>query len=49
VEKVLATLFDDITSLKESKNKKDNILLSSKNIIDFKLVDSIKKDSKRSP
>ncbi len=49
VEKILSTLFDDITTLKESKNKKENILLSSKDIIDFKLVDSIKKDSKRSP
>jgi len=48
-EKILATLFDDISSLKETKNKKGNVLLSSKNIIDFKLVDSIKKDSKRSP
>jgi len=49
VEKILSTLFDDISLLKESKNKKENILLSSKDIIDFKLVDSIKKDSKRSP
>ena len=49
VEKILATLFDDITSLKESKNKKWNTLLSSNESIDFKLVESIKKDSKRSP
>jgi len=49
VEKVLATLFDDITTLKETKNKKWNTLLSSKSELDFKLVDSIKKDSIRKP
>ncbi len=49
VEKILATLFDNISELKESKNKKWNIVLSSTKKIDFKLVDSIKKDSKRSP
>ena len=48
-EKVLSTLFDDISSLKETKNKKWNILLTWANEIDFKLVESIKKDSKRSP
>ncbi|MFK7780378.1 MAG: type I DNA topoisomerase [Candidatus Gracilibacteria bacterium] len=49
VEKVLSTLFDDITLLKEGKNKKGNTLLTSDSEINFKLVDSIKKDSKRSP
>lgn len=49
VEKVLSTLFDDITSLKESKNKKWNTLLTGDSEIDFKLVDSVKKDSIRSP
>ena len=49
VEKILSTLFDDISSLKETKNKKWNILLSGNTQIDFKLVDSVKKDSKRSP
>ncbi|QFR39288.1 type I DNA topoisomerase [Candidatus Gracilibacteria bacterium 28_42_T64] len=50
VEKILATLFDNIsTDLKTSKNKKGYTVLSSDQILDFKLVDSIKKDSKRSP
>lgn len=49
VEKVLSTLFDDITILKESENKKWNTLLTWDSQIDFKLVESIKKDSKRSP
>ena len=49
VEKILSTLFDNINTLKETENKKWNILLSGNTQIDFKLVDSIKKDSKRSP
>ena len=49
VEKILSTLFDDITKLKETKNKKGNLVLSWIDTLDFKLVDSIKKDSKRSP
>jgi DNA topoisomerase-1 len=49
VEKVLATLFDNITSLKESENKKWNTLLSWNTEIDFKLIDSLKKDSIRKP
>ena len=47
VEKVLATLYNDITKLKESKNKKGNTLLTWDSDIEFKLVDSVKKDSKR--
>ena len=49
VEKILSTLFDDITKLKETKNKKDNLVLSAVDSLDFKLVDSVKKDSKRQP
>ncbi|MCD5375200.1 type I DNA topoisomerase [Candidatus Gracilibacteria bacterium] len=49
VQKVLATLIDDITSIKEGKSKKDTIEFSHKSSLDFKLVESIKKDSKRSP
>lgn len=49
VEKILSTLFDDITKLKETKNKKWFQVISWNNQLDFKLVDSIKKDSKRSP
>jgi DNA topoisomerase-1 len=49
VQKILSTLIDDITSIKEGKSKKDTIELSHKSSLDFKLVESIKKDSKRSP
>jgi DNA topoisomerase-1 len=49
VQKVLSTLVDDISSLKEGKSKKDTIEFSHKSSLDFKLVESIKKDSKRSP
>ncbi|MDD2871472.1 MAG: type I DNA topoisomerase [Candidatus Gracilibacteria bacterium] len=49
VEKILSTLFDDITKLKETKNKKGFQVISGNNQLDFKLIDSIKKDSKRSP
>jgi DNA topoisomerase-1 len=49
VQKILATLVDDITSLKEGKSKKDTIEFSHKSSLDFKLVESITKDSKRSP
>lgn len=49
VEKLLSVLYDDLNSLKESKNKKDNLELSIFWDIEFVLVDSIKKDSKRSP
>ena len=49
VQKILATLIDDITTLKEGKTKKDTISLSHGSSLDFKLVESIKKDSKRKP
>ncbi len=49
VQKLLATLVDDITSLKEGKTKKDTQTLSHSSILDFKLIESIKKDSKRKP
>ena len=49
VQKILSTLIDDISSLKEGKTKKDTISLSHSSSLDFKLVESIKKDSKRKP
>lgn len=49
VQKILSTLFDDITALKEAKNKKWYDTLSSEIALNFKLVDSVKKDSKRAP
>lgn len=49
VQKLLATLYSDIWILKEGKSKKDTETLSSNNSLDFKLVESIKKDSKRKP
>lgn len=49
VIKVLSTVIDDIATLKEDKNKKWFELLSSLESLEFKLIDSIKKDSKRSP
>ena len=49
VLKVLSTLFDDITNLKEDKNKKWYETLSSWEDLTFKLIDSVKKDSKRKP
>ena len=49
VEKLLSVLYDDLSILKECKNKKDNVELSILWNIEFVLVDSIKKDSKRSP
>lgn len=48
-QKILATLVDDITSMTEGKTKKDTTELSQKTSLDFKLVESITKDSKRSP
>lgn len=47
VQKVLATLVDDISTLKEGKTKKDTVLLSHNWALNFKLKESIKKDSKR--
>lgn len=49
VQKILSTLIDDITTLKEGKTKKDTLSLSHNSSLDFKLVESIKKDSKRKP
>lgn len=49
VEKVFATLFDDINNIKEEKNKKWNLVLSKEAKLDFRLIDNEKKDSKRSP
>jgi len=49
VEKLLSVLYDDLSILQECKNKKDNVELSILWNIEFVLVDSIKKDSKRSP
>ena len=49
VLKVLSTLFDDITTLNEWESKKGFITIGKKENIDFKLIDAIKKDSKRSP
>ena len=48
-QKILATLIDDITSIKEGKSKKDTLELSQKTNLDFELKEAIKKDSKRSP
>ncbi|MCD5380666.1 type I DNA topoisomerase [Candidatus Gracilibacteria bacterium] len=49
VQKVLSTIYSDITTLKEGTNKQENIVLSNKEALDFKLVDSVKKDSIRKP
>lgn len=49
VEKLLSVLYDDLSLIKESKNKKDNLELSILGDIEFVLVDSVKKDSKRTP
>ncbi len=49
VKKFLHVLFEDISALKESKNKQWNTELSLENKLDFKLNSVDKKDSKRSP
>ena len=49
VEKLLNILFSDLKNLKETKNKKWNTELSVSESLDFKLIDSNKKDSKRVP
>ena len=49
VEKFLNILFEDLKTLKETKNKKWNSEISISNKINFKLVNSTKKDSKRTP
>ncbi|MDD3646000.1 MAG: type I DNA topoisomerase [Candidatus Gracilibacteria bacterium] len=49
VEKIISTLFDDINDIKSEKNKKGFDVLTKKGSLEFKLVNSDKKDSKRSP
>ena len=49
VEKFLNILFEDLKNLKETKNKKWNSEISISDKINFKLVNSTKKDSKRTP
>lgn len=49
VLKFLSTLFNDLEKIKESKNKKDQVELSIKSNLDFKLIDATKKDTKRQP
>lgn len=49
VEKVLSTLYENLDAIKEGKTKKDTVSLSVEKDLEFKLVDSVKKDSKRSP
>ncbi len=49
VEKILSILFDNLDSVKETKDKKWNIVLKSNLLLDFKLKDVQKKDSKRNP
>lgn len=47
--KLISKLINDLSSFKEENTKKDTLLLSTDYTIDFELIDSIKKDSKRSP
>jgi len=49
VQKVLSTIIDDISSLKEGKTKKDTLALSHSAALNFTLIESIKKDSSRKP
>ena len=49
LQKILPTLTDDITSIKEEKNKKGMLELSYPSQLEFELKESIKKDSKRAP
>ncbi len=49
VEKIIASLFWNLDNIKEEKNKKWHIVLKREEIIEFKLTDAIKKDSKRKP
>jgi len=49
VLKLISTLYSDIEDVKESKNKKGFIELEKTWDLEFKLIDSIKKDSKRKP
>jgi len=49
VLKILSTLFDDIGTLKNWENKKWLLTIWKKEELEFRLIDSIKKDSKRYP
>ena len=49
VEKILSTLYSSLNLIEESKTKKDTILLKINESLEFKLINSVKKDSKRSP
>ncbi len=50
IEKILLTLFWDLSKLKEKKDKKWYTILKDKeNSLDFRLEDVVKKDSKRNP
>lgn len=49
VQKILSTLIDDITALKEGKSKKDTLTLWYESLWKFELIEAIKKDSKRKP
>ena len=49
VQKILATFIDDITTIKEEKNKKWMLELTHASKLEFELKESIKKDSKRLP
>lgn len=49
VEKIFSILFDDINKIKSEKNKKWFEVLSMEWLLNFKLTNSDKKDSKRSP
>ncbi len=49
VEKIIATLYDDITDIKAEKNKKGIEVLSKNWVLEFKLIDNVSKDSKRAP
>ena len=49
VEKFVATLYDNIENIKETKNKKWFLELEKTWSLDFELIDLTKKDSKRKP
>ena len=49
VQKVLSTIFDDINSLKQEKNKAWNLVLKADEKLDFSVIDVVKKDSIRKP
>jgi DNA topoisomerase I len=49
VIKFISTLYSSIEDVTETKNKKGFIELEKKGDLEFKLIDSVKKDSKRKP